>query len=145
VAARRDRQHPLTGTRATCCGQAAELVLARVAGGEVADQDAATFRSQAFGDLEALHVGEHHVEHHQLGTERLHLRERLLARAGDLDLESQVTQGHRDDVGVRLVLDDEHLLRDGRGCRHRTRSPAQAERTREDLERGRDGATQPGR
>jgi hypothetical protein len=37
---------------------------------------------EPLGHLEALHVGEHHVEHHHLRAEALHRRERVAASAG---------------------------------------------------------------
>ena len=49
--------------------QAAHLVLGRVAGGEEDDRHLARARRSGAGDLEALHVGEHHVEDQQVGLE----------------------------------------------------------------------------
>ena len=64
--------------------------------------------AQALHDLEAVAVGEHHVEHDEVGPERLGRAERVGAGAGDLDVEAFVAQGGRDEVGdVRLVVDDE--------------------------------------
>ena len=62
-------------------------------------------------DLEALHVGQHHVEHDQVGAERGDRGERVRARAGGLHGEALEAQGHRDDIDdVRLVVDDEHAV-----------------------------------
>ena len=63
-------------------------------------------------DLEALHVGQHHVEQHHVRARVADLRERLGAGAGRGDLEALVAQRHRDHVDdVRLVVDDEHARR----------------------------------
>ena len=67
--------------------------------------------AEALGDVEALHVGEHHVEHDQLRLEGADGGDRLRAGAGGLDREALEAQGHGDDVDdVRLVVDDEHTV-----------------------------------
>ena len=49
--------------------QAADLVLGRVARGEEDDRHAAALGAEPLGDLEALHVGQHDVEHDQVRAE----------------------------------------------------------------------------
>ena len=64
--------------------------------------------AQPLHDREAVAVGEHHVEHDEVGPERLRRAERVGAVAGDLDVEAFVAEGGCDEVGdVRLVVDDE--------------------------------------
>ena len=64
--------------------------------------------AQSLHDREAVAVGEHDVEHHEVGAERRRRLQRVGAGAGDLDVEAFVAQGGRDEVGdVRLVVDDE--------------------------------------
>src|SRR3954453_715438 len=61
--------------------------------------------------LEPVDVGQHQVEHHQVGLGVLGLHQRLAAVAGDLDLVARVLQVHRDEgCNVALVLDDQDLL-----------------------------------
>ena len=62
-------------------------------------------------DLEALHVGQHHVEHDQVGLEGGHGGQRVAARPGGFDGEALEAERHRDDVDdVGLVVDDEHAV-----------------------------------
>ncbi len=65
--------------------------------------------AQPPSDREAVEVGQHHVEHDQVGPE---LVDRLLGRAAGTDLhrlEPLVAEGGRDRVrDRRLVVDDEH-------------------------------------
>ena len=103
----------------TAAGEAANLVLGGVASGQEDDRHARPLRAEPLGDVEALHVGQHHVEHHQVRFEAGDSGDRLPARAGRLDLEALVAQGHRDDLDdVGLVVDHQHavaLLRVGHG------------------------------
>src|SRR4051794_13099551 len=95
-------------------GQPAQLVVGRVARGEEDDRCRRPLGAQPPGDLEALHVGQHHVEHDEVGAERVHRRERARAGAGRLHVIAVEAQGHRDDVDdVRLVVDDQHTVRGG--------------------------------
>ena len=74
--------------------------------------------AEALGDLEALHVGQHDVEHHEVRVEAAHRRERVAPGARRLDLEALEAQRHRDDVDdVRLVVDDEDAVLLGVGGR----------------------------
>ena len=80
-------------------------------------------RAEALGDVEALHVRQHHVEHDQLRLERGHRRERVRAGPGRLDGEALEAQGHGDDVDdVGLVVDDEDAVRLCGGLAHCPRS-----------------------
>jgi hypothetical protein len=91
--------------------EAADLVVGGVARGQEDDRHAAALGAEPARDLEALHVGQHHVEHDQIGLERRHRDERLGAGARRLDGEALEAQGHRDDVDdVGLVVDDEHAV-----------------------------------
>ena len=64
--------------------------------------------AQALHDREPVAVGEHHVEHDEVGPERLRRAQRLGAVAGDLDVEAFVPEGGCDEIGdVCLVVDDE--------------------------------------
>src|SRR3954468_3009213 len=103
-------------------GQAADLVVGRVAGGEEDDRHPRALRAEALGDVEALHVRQHDVEHDEVRAERGDLRERVGAGAGGLDAEALEPQGHRDDVDdVGLVVDDEDAVGLG-GLAHCPRS-----------------------
>ena len=58
--------------------------------------------------FEAVAVGQHHVEHEEVGPEGRRLPDRVAAGARDGHLEAFVAQRGRDEVGdVRLVVDDE--------------------------------------
>ena len=66
--------------------------------------------AQAAADLDAVDVGEHPVEHDQVGLEARDRRERLAAGRRLLDLEALVAERGRDGVDDRaLVVDDEDL------------------------------------
>src|SRR5206468_8633806 len=72
------------------------------------DRHAGSLGPEPLGDLEALHVGQHHVEQHEVRAKRLDLADGVLAGAGRRDVEALVAQRHRDDVhDVGLVVDDE--------------------------------------
>ena len=89
-------------------GEPADLVLGRITGGEEDDRRPGTLGAEPARDLEALHVGEHHVQDDQVGTELRHLAERIRARSRRFHGEALEAQGHRDDIDdVRLVIDDE--------------------------------------
>ena len=60
--------------------EAADLVLGRVARGEEDDRHARALGAEPLGDVEALHVGQHHVEHDQVGLERADRGERVARR-----------------------------------------------------------------
>ena len=67
-----------------------------------------TVGAQPLHDREPVAVGEHDVEHHEVGAECRRRLQGVGAGAGDLDVEAFVAQGGRDQVGdVRLVVDDE--------------------------------------
>ena len=101
-------------------GEAAQLVLGGVARGQEDDRHVAALGAEPLGDLEALHVGQHHVEDHHLRPEALDGGQRLLARGRGRRLEALVAQGHGDHVDdVGLVVDDQ----DARGVRQTSRCP----------------------
>ena len=88
--------------------EALDLLLGGVAGGQEHDRHVVPVGAQPLHDREAVAVGEHHVEHDEIGPELLGRAERFGAVAGDLDAEALVAQGGRDEVGdVCLVVDDE--------------------------------------
>jgi len=90
-------------------GQPGHLVLDRVARGEEQHGRLAAVGAEAPGDLEAVDVGHHHVEHEQVGPPLAHGGERLEAGAGRPYVEADEPQTGREQVGdVRLVVDDEH-------------------------------------
>ena len=73
-------------------------------------------RAEPAGDLEALDVGQHHVEHHQVRLEAGHGGDRLVTGRCRLDLEALEAQRHRDHLDdARLVVDDQHPAARGRG------------------------------
>ena len=61
-------------------GQAGQLVLQRVAGGEEEDGDPDAVGPQAPGDLEAVEVGQHHIEDDEVRRILLGLGQRRRAR-----------------------------------------------------------------
>jgi hypothetical protein len=88
-------------------GQAGDLVLGGVLGGQEQHRGAGVARAQPPGHVEAVQVGQHHVEHDQVGAVALHGRQRLQAAGGRRHLEPGQAQAGRqqlEDVG--LVLDD---------------------------------------
>jgi hypothetical protein len=67
--------------------------------------------AEALGDVEALHVGQHHVEDDEVRMEGRHGRQRLRPGTGRLHREALELQGHGDDIDdVRLVVDDEDTM-----------------------------------
>ena len=102
-------------------GEAADLVLGRVAGGEEEDRGLVGALAHPPGDLEAVEVGQHHVEQDEVGPELADRAERRLPVGRRLDLVVVEAQGDREDIGdVRLVVDDEDLADRGvvRGAVH---------------------------
>ena len=88
--------------------EALHLLLGGVAGGQEHDRHVMPVGPQPLHDREPVAVGEHDVEHDEIGAERLRRPERVGAVAGDLDVEALVAEGGCDEVGdVRLVVDDE--------------------------------------
>ena len=76
--------------------QALDLVLGGVAGGEEDDRDpgaGALVLAQAAGHLEAVEVGEHHVEHDQVGPAALDRVERGRARSPPARPRSRCSRG----------------------------------------------------
>ena len=78
--------------------------------------------AQPPGHGEPVHVGEHHVEHHEVGLDLAREAQRGASVGGGVDLEAREPQGGRQQLAdVRLVVDDEQtcLGRAGRvGGRH---------------------------
>ncbi len=89
-------------------GEAADLVLGRVARGEEDDRHSGALGAEPPRDLEALHVRQHHVEQQQVRLEGAHRGQRVATRSGRLHPEPLEAQRHGDHVDdVRLVVDDE--------------------------------------
>ena len=77
--------------------QALDLVGRGVAGGQEDDRHpraGALALAQPAGHLEAVEVGEHHVEHDQVGPALLDGGQRLPSGGGPLDLEAVEAEGH---------------------------------------------------
>jgi hypothetical protein len=92
-------------------GQATQAVLDRIAGGEEHDRDLVAGRPQPPADLEAVNVGQHHVEHNQItrcaGTGQV--VERFPPSCHLADGEPGQPQGGRGNVAdVVFVLDNQH-------------------------------------
>ena len=88
--------------------QAADLVLGGVAGRQEDDRDPGASAAQAPDDVEPVHVGQHHVEHDEVGAVALSGLYRLGSGGCRDDVETRVTQAGRQQLkDVRLVLDDE--------------------------------------
>ena len=69
---------------------------------------AASRSPQAPGDVEAVDVGQHHVEHHQVGPHRRRGRHRLAPAGADAGLEALVAErGAQQLRDARLVVDDQ--------------------------------------
>jgi hypothetical protein len=67
--------------------------------------------AEALRDVEALHVGQHHVEDDEVRVEGRHGGDGLCPVPRRLHGEALELQGHRHDVhDVRLVVDDEHAV-----------------------------------
>ena len=92
-------------------GEPGDLVLKRVTGGEEEHRDPEPVVAQAPGDLEAVEVGEHDVEHDQVGRPFLGRLEGAAAVGGLLDVEPLIAQRGRDRVDDRrFVVDDQDAL-----------------------------------
>ena len=64
--------------------------------------------AQPAGHLEAVEVGQHHVEHDEVGAAALDRVQRGAAGRRPLDVEAVVAEPHRHQLGdVLLVVDDE--------------------------------------
>ena len=90
-------------------GEPGQLVLQGVARGQEQDGHAQAVGAQPPGYLEAVEVGQHHVEDHQVRRVLLCLRQRLAACHRLVDREPLVAQRCRhciDDGG--LVVDHQH-------------------------------------
>ena len=92
--------------------QALDLVGGGVACGQEDDRHpraGAFVLAQAAGHLEAVEVGQHDVEHDQVGPALLDGGQRLATGRGPLDLEAVVAEGEGDQLGdVLLVVDGQH-------------------------------------
>ena len=98
--------------------EAPDLVLGGVAGGEEQHGDVAPVSAEALGDVEAVDVGQHHVEHDEVGTERVDLLERPVPAGGGLDVEALVAKRHRDELGDGLLVVDDEDTRGRFSCCH---------------------------
>ena len=88
-------------------GQALDLVRHVVAGGQEEDGGGHVTLAQAPGHGEAVHVGQHDVEDHQVGGRLLHRLEGAVAVSGDRDLEACEAQGRGEQVAdVGFIVDD---------------------------------------
>jgi hypothetical protein len=91
-------------------GEPGHGVLGRVAGGEEHDRDTLALGPQPPADVEPVQVGQHHVQHDEVGPEGAGHGDRLVPGPGHGDREALVPERGPDQVGdVRLVVDDEHL------------------------------------
>ena len=89
--------------------EAGDLVLDRVAGRQEQHRHVPPLGAQPAGDLEAVDVGHHHVEHEEVGLPVARERERLLAAGGRAYVEAHELQTGGEQVGdVVLVVDHEH-------------------------------------
>ena len=67
--------------------------------------------AEPLDDLKAVAVGEHDVEHHEIGAECSRRLSGVGAGGGDFDVEAFVAEGGCDEVGdVCLVVDDENSV-----------------------------------
>ena len=88
--------------------EAAHLVLGRVLRGEEQYGDPSALGAQPPADLEAVEVGEHHVEDDEVGLDGRGGRERVAPVRHGVDVEAEVAQGrleHR--TQVVLVVDEQ--------------------------------------
>ena len=112
--------------------QPADLVGRVVPRRQEQDRHLGALRRQPPGDVEPLHVGQHHVEHDRVRTPVSGLAQRVGAGAGGGHLVPMVAQTHAEDVDdARLVVDDEHaqrLRRLGDGGRADAHGPIQREK-----------------
>ena len=96
------------------------LLLGAVAGREEQDRHPHAVGTEAPAHLEAVEVGEHHVEHDEVGLVVGDGSERLPAVRGQDDVEPEVTEGGvEQEADVVLVVGDEDARRRGRREAHR--------------------------
>ena len=95
-------------------GQPGHLVLDGVAGGQEEDGDPDPVGPEPAGDLEPVEVGQHHVEHDEVGRVLLGRGQRQAAVDRLGHLEPLVAEGGGDGVDDRrLVVDDQDALAAG--------------------------------
>ena len=93
-----------------CEREPGDLVLGRILGGEEDHRHAVVPVAQPSRNREAVEVGQHHVEHDQVGAELVDCQLGGAAGSDFHGLEALVAEGGRDGVrDGRLVVDDEHL------------------------------------
>jgi len=91
-------------------GQALDLVRHVIAGGQEEDRGGHVTLAQAPGHGEAVHVGQHDIEDHQVGGCLLHRLQRAVAVACDRDLEACEAQGRGQQVAdVGFIVDDKEV------------------------------------
>ncbi len=84
--------------------ESADLVLGSIPGSEEQDGNVVAVPPHTLGDAEAVEVGQHHVEHEQVRAEVLQPLERRVAGVRRLNRETLVPQGHRHELGDRLLV-----------------------------------------
>ena len=100
-------------------GEPGDAVLDGVPGGQEQHRHVGGVGAQAAQHLEAVDVGEHHVEHDDVGPELADGADggQPVVRAPDVP--ALVAQGHREQLGERLlVVDDEDAQRAAVGPAH---------------------------
>ena len=91
-------------------GQTLDLVRHVIAGSQEEDRGGHVTFAQAPGHGEAVHVGQHDVEDHQVGRRLLHRLEGAVAVSGDRDLEACEAQGRGEQVAdVGFIVDDKEV------------------------------------
>ncbi len=100
-------------------GQPGDAVLDRVLRGQQQQRQPWDLLAQPVQHVEAAHVGQHHVEHDDVGRVVAGQRDRRRAVPGGGDVPALVAQRHRDQLGQhRFVVDDEHVDRLAVGPAH---------------------------
>ena len=92
-------------------GETSHLVVGGVARGEEQHGYALALGAKPAADLEAVEVGEHHVEHDQIGLDGRHGRERVAPVGHRMDVEAEMAQGrleHR--AQVVFIVDKEQAF-----------------------------------
>ena len=90
-------------------GEPTDLVRGGIARAQKQDRHLGMLGRQATGDLKAIHVREHHVQHHHVRVPPPDQVQRLPASPGRLNPEAVMAKGHRDHIDdARLIVDDEH-------------------------------------
>jgi hypothetical protein len=90
-------------------GEPADLVRGGVARAQKQDRHLGVLGRQATRDLKAIHVWQHHIQHHHVRMAPPDQVQRLPAGPGRLNPETVMTKSHRDDIDdARLIVDDEH-------------------------------------